>query len=183
MLNSILRTFPLSVCWCGVMEILVKIKDDNYVKYLSQGLYWIRIQWSLLFFCIFTVIMDFPCSLLSLNYYWKFNHLTLTLLIFRGNCQESYYIFFLTQSRDSVEMPFFFFSVKARVPSSCSQSCWKVRNLPLSCHVQLFLRYWNISGNKRSVFSLAFFSSKNYVIGVIIINIIPSYMVNEFLLW
>lgn len=122
-------------------------------------------------------------TILSLNYYLKFNHLTLTLLIFRGNCQESYYIFFLTQSHDSVEMPFFFFSVKARVPSSCSQSCWKVRNLPLSCHVQLFLRYWNISGNKRSVFSLAFFSSKNYVIAVIIINIIPSYMVNEFLLW
>lgn len=119
-------------------------------------------------------------TILSLNYYLKFNHLTLTLLIFRGNCQESYYIFFLTQSRDSVEMPFF--SVKVRAPSSCSQSCWKVRNLPLSCHVQLFLRYWNISGNKRSIFSLAFFSSKNYVIPVIIIDIIPSYMVNVFLL-
>jgi len=35
---------------------------------------------------------------------------------------------------------------------------------------------------KGQFFSLAFFSSKNYVISVTIIDIIPSYMVNEFLL-
>ena len=121
-------------------------------------------------------------TILSLNYYLKFNHLTLTLLIFRGNCQESYYIFFLTQLCDSVEMPFFFLWRRKSLLHAPSYAeklgiCLEVAMFSYSLDIEILVAI------KGQFFSLAFFSSKNYVISVTIIDIIPSYMVNEFLLW